>query len=261
MISVAEDLKGARVKNEIAVVTGGSQGLGRAVAEEIIARGGRVAALARRQQPLQEAKARLGERYLPIVADIADAASVAMAYAQVDAVFGVATILINAAGVYRPCAIDTATDADFHDHIDTNLLGPLNMIRAAVPRMRASGRGDIVNVSSESVHRPFPFLAIYAATKAGLEALTAGLAPELRGSDIRLSVFRVGRMHTEGAASAAAFAGDPDMLERYRDLVAKGGYFQDVGSGMDPRVPARALVDVLCTERTASATFVTFQSR
>lgn len=249
------------MENEVAVVTGGSLGLGRAVCTEIIRRGGRVAGFARGRPALDAARAALGPNFLPVTADITDAAAVADGYAQVDDAFGPATILVNVAAVFRPFAIDEATDRDFRDHLDINLLGPLNTMREAVRRMKRVGRGDIVNVSSESAPRPFPFLALYGATKAGLETLTAGLVAELRGDDIRMSVFRTGYMLTEGSTAAGGYQAGTELMERQRELVTAGGYFHDVGQGMEPALPARALVDGLCTPRGARMSFVTFNSR
>ena len=97
------------------------------------------------------------------------------AFADVASRLGAPDILVNNAAICLLHRIEEMTDADAQREVATNLMGPLWCARAAIPHMRAAGRGDIVNISSESVRLPFPYLSLYAATKAGLETLSEGL--------------------------------------------------------------------------------------
>jgi NAD(P)-dependent dehydrogenase (short-subunit alcohol dehydrogenase family) len=102
--------------------------------------------------------------------------------------------LVNNAAVAWPHRVEDVTDEELQAEVGTNLVGPLLTARVAVPAIRRSGGGDIVNISTESARDPFPFLALFAATKAGMEVLTEGLARELRAEPIRVTL-RPSRRH------------------------------------------------------------------
>ena len=109
-------------------------------------------------------------------------------------------IVVNNAAVGRLSLVEEASDEDLATQVGVNVLGPLYVVRAAVPHLRAAGGGDIVNVSSDSVDRPFPFLVTYAATKGALETLTEGLREELAPDGIRVTIVRSGPALTSFAA-------------------------------------------------------------
>ena len=137
--------------------------------------------------------------------------------------------------------IEEATDEDAQREVATNLLGPLWCARAAIPYMRTAGRGDIVNISSESVRLPFPYLTLYAATKAGLETFSEGLRSEVRGYGIRVTVLRSGNV----AGGEIARNWDDDHRAQFFETIQKTGHAAFAGQAISPETTARALINAL----------------
>jgi NAD(P)-dependent dehydrogenase (short-subunit alcohol dehydrogenase family) len=176
-----------RLAGKVAVVTGASSGIGVGVARRFLAEGASVVMLARGTQRLETVASELGERALPITADVGDPDSVRAAFARIGERFGKLDVLVNNAGIYKPCAVEKLSDHEIERQIATNFAGPVYTSRAAIPLLRAAGGGDIVNTSSESTLNPFPMLSLYVSTKAALEAFGRVLAQELRDDDIRVT--------------------------------------------------------------------------
>ena len=120
-----------------------------------------------------------------------------------------------------------------------NLLGPIYCSRAAIPHLREAGGGDIINLSSDSVERPFPFLSVYAATKGGLETFTLGLRTEVAEDGIRVTLLRSG-------PSVTSFARDwqPETAARAFEAWQAGGYIH-AGGVVTPEVIGAGVVQVL----------------
>jgi NAD(P)-dependent dehydrogenase (short-subunit alcohol dehydrogenase family) len=186
-----------RVQDKIVVVAGGSRGLGRATSALFAQEGAHVFILARDKAKLDAIATECGERAVPISTDLADPDSVRAAFEEVQLRHGKLDVLFNVAAVGRPIPVEAATDEDVARHVGTNLIGPINTTRAAVPLLRAAGGGDIVNVSSESTLDPMPYLSLYTACKAGLEMYTRIASLELRPENIRVACFVSGTMITE----------------------------------------------------------------
>jgi NAD(P)-dependent dehydrogenase (short-subunit alcohol dehydrogenase family) len=215
-MTVADPLAG-----KIAVVTGASRGLGRALALSLAEAGAQIALLARPSPDLAAVEVEIGrERCLAVSCDVADPASVNLAISEAVAQFGGIDILINNAAIYSLGTIETISDADIRDQIVIDLMGPIYCARAAIPHLRARGGGDIVNLSSESVRMPYPYLGVYAAAKAGVEAFSHALQAEVRDDRIKVSVFRAGRMtHADGQR-----AWDPAMQAAFFVAIEKSGH-------------------------------------
>jgi len=172
---------------KVAVVTGASSGIGLGVSRRFLAEGASVVMLARGTQRLESLAAELGERAIPIAADVGNPDDVRAAFDAVGKRFGKLDVLVNNAGIYKPCAVEKLSDHEIERQIATNFAGPVYTSRAAIPLLRAAGGGDIVNTSSESTLNPFPMLSMYVATKAALEMFGRVLAQELRDDDIRVT--------------------------------------------------------------------------
>lgn len=195
-----------RVEGKVVVVAGGSRGIGRAAAQLFAAEGAHVVLLARDPAKLDETAAEVGERALPVPADLGDPASVRAAFALVDQRFGRLDTLLYVAGTTRVGTVDAFTDEEIAVVAGTNFLGPIYAVRAAVPLLRKAGGGDIVTVSSEATLDPtWPLMSLYVSTKAGLEAFTKAMTAELRNDDIRVSLFISGR--TADTEFGRAFSG------------------------------------------------------
>lgn len=180
----------------IAVVTGASAGIGKAIAVGLGSLGWTVAAGARREDRLAETATAITEAGgTPIVhpLDVTDPASVDAFFDAVEREAGVADVLVNNAGVGYLGAIAETTAERLKAAVDTNLLGAMLCTRRATASMleRDLG-GDVVFISSDSIQKPYPHMLAYGATKAAVEYLAAGLDVELGGTGIRISTVRLG---------------------------------------------------------------------
>jgi len=236
---------GQRLKGKVAIVTGASRGMGLEISRLFASEGAQVAMLARSPEELKSASADIQGTH-PFACDVADPAAVATTFAAIDRRFGRIDILINNAGLARPRLIEEADDNELALQVGANLLGPVHCMRAAIPAMRRNGIGDIVNISSESVTTPYPFLLFYAATKAALEAITTGLRSELKGSGIRASLYRSGRV-----ISSFNEAWDPTMLDQVKAMAASSGFNDQSGGRIEATIPAQAMLDLVLLDRSA----------
>jgi NAD(P)-dependent dehydrogenase (short-subunit alcohol dehydrogenase family) len=199
-----------QLDGKVAVVTGASSGSGVGIAQRFTEEGATVFMLARGKERLEATAASFGERAIPVPTDLGDPDSVRAAFAEVQNRFGKLDILINNAAIYRPTPVEKLSDLDIAQTFNTNLLGVVYTCREAIPLMRAAGCGDIVNVSSESTIDPFPYLSVYVASKAGLEAFTPILAEEVRDDDIRVTTLVQGTAQGPGGGTLD-FQWDPEM--------------------------------------------------
>lgn len=236
---------------KVALVTGASRGIGLAMARALHQAGAHVAMLARSADRLMAEVKTLGSGAFGVVADLIDPQSVREAFKRTVAQFGHLDILVNNAGMAHLRRIENFSDAEFAHEIGTNILGPMYCVREAVPLMRKRGGGDIVNVSSESVRLPFPFLSVYAGTKGALETFSAGIRGELRADKIRVTVLRSGRVQSEfgrgwGEAEAAAF---------FKTIEASG-HLAFSGEAIAAETTAQALINVVSLPREANVDLI-----
>lgn len=239
-----------------AIVTGGSRGLGFAIAELLARNGARVALLARTEAPLVEAAEKIGSGTIAVPTDISDADSVRAAFERVDDEFGRLDILVNNAVLARPRKLADCSDADLDDMVGTNLMGVLYCMRAAIAPMRAGGGGQIVNVSSEAVRNPFPLLSIYVTTKAAVEMLSVGIKRELLEDGIRVSVLRAGAM--TGAGFIAGWS--EEETQAAVKLWLEGGFLQFVGTPMRPESVAESVLHIVTRPPGVGADLVEIRS-
>lgn len=174
---------------EVAVVTGGAQGLGFAFAKRILASGAAVCLWDVNRDRLQEAKRELsGGRLETIVVDIVDPEAVVAAHSQTEMALGPVSILVNSAGVAGPNhTLEAYPIDDWRRVIDINLHGTFHVNRAVVLSMKAQGYGRIVNVASIAGKEGNPNASAYSASKAAVIALTKSLGKELAGFDIAVN--------------------------------------------------------------------------
>jgi NAD(P)-dependent dehydrogenase (short-subunit alcohol dehydrogenase family) len=187
------------LEGRVAIVTGGSRGIGLAVAEAILGRGGRVVITGLSQANLERARARLGadDNVETLRADVRRADEAAKMVEGTVARFGGLDILVNNAGVGRFVHAADMTIAQWHDVIDTNLNGVFYCCHAAIPHLRRRGGGWIINVSSLAGKNAFVGGAAYCASKAGLNAFSEALMQEVRHDGIRVSYVMPGSVATE----------------------------------------------------------------
>jgi len=168
-------------QNRTAIVTGGLQGIGLAIAADLAAQGIRVAVGARRGADAAlaaSARETIGDGCLVAALDVRSSESVESFVGSVRETFAAPDILVNAAGVTVHQTVDGHSDEDWESTIDTNLTGPFRMIRACLPGMKECGWGRIVNIASTAAHTAEATHAAYCASKTGLLGLTRAVALE-----------------------------------------------------------------------------------
>jgi 3-oxoacyl-[acyl-carrier protein] reductase len=189
------------LQGRVAVVTGGGQGIGAAIAERLAKLGATVAVCGRRLKPLDttaQAISSAGGRALAVECDVTDIGSVERAAARIAKDLGPVNILVNNAGIgafSQPLHQMSAEEWD--SVMNTNLRGVFYCIRSFVPGMMKSGGGHIINISSLAGKNALPKGAAYAASKWGLNGLSYSVAEELRGHNIRVAVVCPGSVDTE----------------------------------------------------------------
>lgn len=248
---------GKALKDKCAVVTGGGRGLGRAITKALSDAGSRVAILGRSRESLIEAAETIGDSVSAIPTDIGQSDAVREAFASIAHDFEGIDILINNAGVFPIFKVEEATDAELSQTINTNVMGTIYCIREAVPLMRTRGGGDIVNISSESVRNPFPFLSVYAASKGAVEVLSMGLRSELQSDNIRVTTVRSGRVRSGGDGLSNW---NPELAERFIEAATASGHMRFTGEGMSPETMAAAVLNILTLPREANADLLELRS-
>jgi 3-oxoacyl-[acyl-carrier protein] reductase len=184
---------------KVALVTGASRGIGAAIAQRLASDGFTVIVNYAENAAPAEALVRMieqaGGRALAAKADVSNAADVRRLFDAAETAFGGVDVLVNNAGIMNLATIADADDASFDRQIAVNLKGTFNTLREAATRLRAGGR--IINFSSSVVALLQPTYAVYAATKAGVEAMTSVFAKELRGRDISVNAVAPGPTATD----------------------------------------------------------------
>jgi NAD(P)-dependent dehydrogenase (short-subunit alcohol dehydrogenase family) len=194
----------------VGIVTGGSKGIGFAVARAFLERGMQVAISARKDGELQDAARRLGAgNVLAIRADVRDAADAQRLVDETVRRFGGVDVLVNNAGIGRFANVADMSLDDWRQIVDTNLSGVFYCSRAAIPVMKARGAGFIVNISSLAAKNPFTGGAAYCASKAGLNAFSEALMQEVRHDNIRVSYVLPGSVSTGFGDRGSSGEADP----------------------------------------------------
>ncbi len=195
------------LNGKTAVVTGGSRGIGEAIALKLASMGANVAVIyagnTEKAETVVEKCRNSGVKAIAYQCDIADFLAVKETVAKIKADFGTAQILINNAGITRDGLIAMMKEEDYDSVLDTNLKGAFNMIRHMTPLMLRAKEGNIVNITSISGMVGNPGQSNYSASKAGLIGLTKSVAKELASKNIRCNAVAPGFIATEMTESQA----------------------------------------------------------
>jgi NAD(P)-dependent dehydrogenase (short-subunit alcohol dehydrogenase family) len=186
----------------VAVVTGGGSGIGAACAAEFRARGARVSVLD--LNPGEPA-----EGLLPVKADVTDRGSLESAMATVDGAFGGIDILVNSAGIGAVGPVEGNDDDEWHRVLDVNVVGIARATSAALPYLRRSEHGAIVNLSSIAATAGLVQRALYSASKGAVHSLTLAMAADLVSEGIRVNCLAPGTVDTPWVQRLLARTGDP----------------------------------------------------
>lgn len=190
------------LSDTVAVVTGGTRGIGRGIATKLLELGATVVITGRNASATSAAASELavaeGTRCVGMACDVSDLSSVIKIGNDLRQQFGRVHILVNNAGVGGPASLLHELDPRMWDAIfNTNVRGVYYMMRAVVPLMIDAGGGHIINISSLAGKNPLPRAAAYSASKWALNGLSYSTAEELRQHNIRVSVICPGSVDTE----------------------------------------------------------------
>jgi 3-oxoacyl-[acyl-carrier protein] reductase len=196
-----------------ALITGGSKGLGLAIARIFAEAGADVAIMARRQGPLDEAAVeigtRQGQKVLPVACDVRRAPDIEAGFAKVAQAFGGIDILVNNAGTSNANPFETVTDEQWQEDIDLKLFAAIRLIRLVLPHMKQRKWGRIINVLNIGAKAPRPASAPTSVTRAAGMALTKVLAGEGAPHGILVNALLVGFIESDQWVQRAAKANVP----------------------------------------------------
>lgn len=225
-------------------ITGASRGFGRIWAEAALQRGDQVTATARKVADVADLTERFGDAVLPLALDVTDSAQVQKAFHQAYAHFGRLDVLVNNAGASLFAATEEASDEQILGVFDTNYLGMVRVLRAALPLLRKQGSGHILGVSSGLGIAALPMIGFYAATKWAVEALHEALAQEVKAFGLKVTIVEPGAYATDfGKSSQIADALEPYAEVRKQFLV----HLANAELG-DPAATAEAILKLVDAE-------------
>jgi NAD(P)-dependent dehydrogenase (short-subunit alcohol dehydrogenase family) len=232
---------------QVAIVTGGSKGLGLAIAQGLSQAGASVALAARSEEPLNQAAKEIeaaGGKALAVVTDVTEPAAVRALVDQTVEAFGTVDILVNNAGVAPFYGnIDRIRMHRFERYFATNFMGAMHAMRAVAPVMLKKQSGCVLNVSSLAGFIAVPGLAYYSTSKAALINLTRTAAAEWAGSGVRVNALAPGSIETDMNVQARMF---PEFAERVTKTIPMGRWGQPedvVGPAVFLCSPAAAWVN------------------
>jgi NAD(P)-dependent dehydrogenase (short-subunit alcohol dehydrogenase family) len=189
-----------KLKNRIALITGGGRGIGRAIGLEFARQGARVVLAARTAQQVEDTAAVIGKEgtVLPVVCDVSDVESVQLMFERVSVKFGRGPdILVNNAGIAESATLAKTENELWHRHLAINLSGTFYCMRAAVPAMIERGWGRVINIASIAGKTGAPYIAAYSASKHGVLGLTRSIAMEVATKGVTVNAICPGYVDTD----------------------------------------------------------------
>jgi NAD(P)-dependent dehydrogenase (short-subunit alcohol dehydrogenase family) len=220
------------------LITGCSTGLGRALAEAVIAAGHNAVVTARDVGRVADLAVDNADRVLPFPLDVTDTAQVTDTVSKAEEKFGGVDVLVNNAGYGYRAAVEEGDDSDVRTLFETQFFGAVAMIKAALPGVRARGSGAIVNISTIGVQIMPAGSGYYAASKAALEGMSGALHAELKPLGISVTVVEPGAFRTDFAGRSLTQSSR--VIDDYADTAGKRRKEHDTMHGTQPGDPAKA---------------------
>jgi len=203
--------------NKVWFITGASRGFGRVWAEAALQRGDQVAATARKLSSIADLKEKYGDSVHILELDVTKSDQVDNAVTDAHAHFGRLDIVLNNAGYSLVSTIEEASPEDVWTLYKTNVLGPVAVIKAALPLLRSQGYGHIVGVSSNLGHVTLPVIGYYCSSKWAFEAIHESLAAEVAQFGIKVTIVEPGAYATEfGSQESLKFASGMDIYTGFK---------------------------------------------
>ena len=198
--------------DKVAIVTGGSSGLGLAITKKFVEKGITTIITARTQSKLDEVKSELGDKCIPYAFDMDKLDEIPGLIRDIESKFGRIDILVNNAGINMKKEMLEVTDAEFHKIIQTNVLSLFSISREVAKVMVNQGSGSIINISSMAAIYGIPKVIAYSASKSAVEGMTRAMAADLSPKGIRVNCIAPGFIKTP--MSAKALDNDPERKNK-----------------------------------------------
>jgi NAD(P)-dependent dehydrogenase (short-subunit alcohol dehydrogenase family) len=220
------------------LITGCSTGLGRAFARAVLGRGHNVVATARSAEAVKDLAGADPDRVLALALDVTNGAQITETVGAAEARFGSIDVLINNAGYGYRAAVEEGGHEDLAALFATNFFGPISIIQAVLPGMRARRQGTIVHISSIAARTSPPGSGYYAASKAALEAMTASLRTEVEPLGITAMIVEPGAFRTD--FSGRSLTQSDTVIDDYADTAGARRKERDTTHGTQPGDPDKA---------------------
>ncbi len=220
------------------LITGVSSGLGRAFAQGALQAGHRVIGTVRRQEDAEAFAALAPDLALPLLLDVTDYAAIPEAVARAEAQSGPIDVLVNNAGYGHEGVLEESSMDDLQRQFAANVYGPVAMIQAVLPGMRARRRGHIVNVTSMGGFITMPGISFYCGSKFALEGISESLGKEVAALGIRVTALAPGQFRTDWAGRSMDRT--PRSIADYDAVMDPIRTARQAKSGNQPGDPARA---------------------
>lgn len=231
------------------LITGVGRGLGRAFALAALAQGDRVVGTVRRSGAMAELQVDHPNSVQEIVLDVRDADAVTAAVDRAARAFGGLDVVVNNSGGGIVGALEEVDERQARDHLDLNLFGAMWVSQAVIPHLRASGGGDIVQISTVGAIGSMPMFGLYNASKWALEGFSEALSTEVAQFGIRVTIAQLGGFATDWAGASMSFAAPRSEYDELRTAVFGTAEIpwprddpEESSSDADPRLAADALV-------------------
>jgi NAD(P)-dependent dehydrogenase (short-subunit alcohol dehydrogenase family) len=238
-----EDVEGDNTHGKVWLITGCSSGLGRALAEAAAAAGHRVVATARQTAALDTLKAPYGDSVHTTELDVTRPEQIRDAVEDAVGVFGRLDVVVNNAGYGLLGALEELSDAQIERNLSTNFFGPLRVMRAALPVLRAQGSGHIINIGAMAAVNAEMGFGVYGGSKAALDVLSDAVASEVSVLGIKVTVVIPGPFRTQFIGSSIERAAKP--IAAYERTSGKFAAFLAKLDGSQPGDPAKAAQAIL----------------
>ena len=231
-----------KFESKVWLITGSTRGLGRALAEAVLAAGYRLVATGRNPAQLKDLVERYGDQVRTIALDVTSEQAAMTGVAEAMKAFGRLDVVANNAGYGDVCPVEDMSMAEFRAQLETNLFGVIHVTKAALPFMREQGSGHFLQFSSVAGRIGPIGRSAYAAAKWGVEGFSEVLSKEVSPLGLKVTIIEPGGFRTDFAGSSTAIR---EGRREYADTVGKIARFQREFNGKQPGDPARAAAAVI----------------
>jgi len=234
------------ISGKVWFITGASRGFGRVWADAALKRGDKVVATARKLESIADLKEKYGANVLTLELDVTNPDQVKTTVAQAHAHFGRLDIVLNNAGYSLVGTIEECSADEIKAMYETNVLGPVAVIQAALPLLREQGGGHILGTSSNLGHVVLPVIGYYCSTKWAFEAIHESLALEVKDFGIKVTIIEPGAYATEfGTQDSLKFAAGLDIYQDFKTQFFNGLGEMEKG---DPDATPEAIFKIVDAE-------------